>query len=71
MTKYQFAVVALFAVLVVSCKKGTGEDASTPASQEGDSDDDEQCQSNLDCGKGYTCSFDHSRSKVVRYCVEE
>jgi hypothetical protein len=70
MTKYRFAVAALLAVLVVSCsKKASGEDAATPAGQQ--DDDAKQCESNLDCGKGYVCSFDDTRSRVVRYCVEE
>jgi hypothetical protein len=61
----------MFAMLVVSCsKEGADKEPMTPASEQTDPEAKE-CQSNLDCGQGYTCAFDHARSHVVRYCIAE
>ena len=72
MGKTQRAVAAVFALALASCasKSGTGQEPEAPA-HEGAADDDQQCQSNLDCPEGHACGFDPSRSKVVRYCTPE
>jgi len=71
MAKSRYLAAALFATLAVSCaKKGAEKESLTPASEDGDQEAQE-CQSNLDCGKGYVCAFDHARSHVVRYCMQE
>ena len=33
--------------------------------------DDRSCVSTSDCCKGYQCSFDPERSKVIRYCMAQ
>jgi len=45
----------------------------TPAAAEEESEGIEprQCVSNDDCGQGYVCGFDPSRSHVVRHCMAE
>lgn len=71
MAKSRDLAALLFAMLTVSCsKEGADKESMTPANEQTDPESKE-CQSNLDCGPGYTCAFDHSRSKVVRYCIAE
>jgi len=70
MAKSRYLAAALFATLVLSCSKKGDKEPMTPASEETDPEAKE-CQSNLDCGPGHTCAFDHARSHVVRYCIAE
>jgi hypothetical protein len=73
-------VVPALVGLVTACggSKSREEEPMMPASaaqsapaaaEEQNGQEPQQCQSNEDCGKGYTCGFDPSRSYVTKYCL--
>jgi hypothetical protein len=52
-------------------ERGTPDEAKRDPIEAAGTCDDRSCVSTSDCCKGYQCSFDPERSKVIRYCMEQ
>ena len=77
--EFTMAIVAISTLLGACASTKRAEEPLTPASSndtavtydEVADEESRPCDSNLDCGPGYACGFDHARSHVVRQCTKQ